>query len=111
MVQVDDKTISEGISLPSEKKDPKEQLSEQLQQGIRSVLDSESFKSWLDTGSKMFLNNYSFNNAMLVWWQRPDASYTMGYEQWKWYGRNVSQGAQGIKIFTPVIAYEKNSCD
>lgn len=107
----EEKTISEGVSLPSEKKDPKEQLQEQLQQGIKNVLDSDNFKSWLDTSSKLFLNNYSFNNAMLVYCQKPDATHTMGYEQWKEYGRNVAQGAKGIKIFVPIIAYEKKDGD
>lgn len=99
--------MQEGVSLPDGKKDPKEQLAQQLEQGIRNVLSSENFKNWLDTSRKMFLNNYSFNNAILVWLQRPDASYTMGYEQWKDYGRTVAKGADGIKIFVPVIAYEK----
>lgn len=107
----EEKTISEGVSLPSKKKDPKEQLQEQLQQGIKNVLDSDNFKSWLDTSSKLFLNNYSFNNAMLVYCQKPDATHTMGYEQWKEYGRNVAQGAKGIKIFVPIIAYEKKDGD
>lgn len=107
----EEKTVSEGVSLPSEKKDPKEQLQEQLQQGIKNVLDSDNFKSWLDTSSKLFLNNYSFNNAMLVYCQKPDATHTMGYEQWKEYGRNVAQGAKGIKIFVPIIAYEKKDGD
>lgn len=107
----EEKTISEGVSLPSEKKEPKEQLQEQLQQGIKNVLDSDNFKSWLDTSSKLFLNNYSFNNAMLVYCQKPDATHTMGYEQWKEYGRNVAQGAKGIKIFVPIIAYEKKDGD
>lgn len=102
-----DKETKRGLSLPEEKKDPKEKLTEQLQQGVKEVLNSENFKNWLDTSSKLFMNNYSFNNAMLVWLQRPDATHTMGYEQWKDYGRNVAQGAQGIKIFVPVIAYEK----
>lgn len=107
----EEKTINEGVSLPEEKKDPKEQLQEQLQQGIKNVLDSDNFKSWLDTSSKLFLNNYSFNNAMLVYCQKPDATHTMGYEQWKEYGRNVAQGAKGIKIFVPIIAYEKKDGD
>lgn len=111
MPKEEEKVIKEGISIPDEKKDPKEKLTEQLQQGIKDVLNSDNFKSWLDTSSKMFLNNYSFNNAMLVWMQRPDATHTMGYEQWKDYGRNVAQGAQGIKIFVPVIAYEKKDGD
>lgn len=108
---VEDKKTKEGISLPEEKKDPKEKLTEQLQQGVRDVLNSENFKSWLDTSSKLFMNNYSFNNAMLVWMQKPDATHTMGFEQWKDYGRSVAKGAEGIKIFVPVIAYEKKDGD
>lgn len=107
----EEKDIREGVELPAEKKDPKDQLTEQLQKGVQSVLNSENFKNWLDTSSKMFLNNYSFNNAILVWCQKPDATHTMGYEQWKEYGRNVAKGAEGIKIFVPVIAYEKNDGD
>lgn len=107
----EEKEIQEGVELSAEKKDTKEQLTEQLQQGVQNVLNSENFKNWLDTSSKMFLNNYSFNNAILVWCQKPDATHTMGYEQWKEYGRNVAKGAEGIKIFVPVIAYEKKDGD
>lgn len=105
------KDVREGVSLPEEKKDPKEKLNEQLQEGIKRILNTENFKSWLDTSSKMFYNNYSFSNAMLVWMQKPDATHTMGYEQWKEYGRNVAQGANSIKIFVPCIAYEKKDGD
>lgn len=86
---------------------PKEQLKQRLENGIRSVLDSENFKNWLSTGGKLFYNNYSFKNAMLVWLQKPDATYVMGYENWKEYGRNVGQGAHGAKIFMPIMASEK----
>ncbi len=62
------------------------------------MMNSEQYKNWLDTSSRLFSNNYSINNAILVFMQKQDASYTMGYEQWKEYGRNVKQGAKGIKI-------------
>lgn len=86
---------------------PKDQLKQKLENGVRQVLDSEQFKNWLTTGGKLFYNNYSFRNAMLVWLQKPDASYVMGYEKWKDFGRNVKQGAQGAKIFIPLMASEK----
>ena len=86
---------------------PKDQLKQRLENGVRQVLDSEQFKNWLTTGGKLFYNNYSFRNAMLVWLQKPDASYVMGYEKWKDFGRNVKQGAQGAKIFIPLMASEK----
>lgn len=86
---------------------PKDQLKQRLENGVRQVLDSEQFKNWLTTGGKLFYNNYSFRNAMLVWLQKPEASYVMGYEKWKDFGRNVKQGAQGAKIFIPLMASEK----
>lgn len=86
---------------------PKDQLRQRLENGVRQVLDSNQFKNWLKTGGKLYYNNYSFRNAMLVWLQKPEASYVMGYEQWKEFGRNVQQGAKGAKIFIPIIASEK----
>jgi hypothetical protein len=86
---------------------PKDQLKQRLENGIRGVIDSENFKNWLSTGGKLFYNNYSFRNAMLVWLQKPEASYVMGYEKWKDFGRNVGQGATGAKIFIPLMASEK----
>ena len=107
----EEKAVTEGVAPSPEKKDAKDLLNDQLQQGILNTLSSEGFKSWLDTNGKLFLNNYSFRNAVLVWMQKSDVSYTMGYEQWKQYGRNVDKGAQGIKIFVPVVAYEKKEGD
>jgi len=86
---------------------PKDQLKQRLENGVRSVIDSEQFKNWLSTGGKLFYNNYSFRNAMLVWLQKPEATYVMGYEKWKEFGRNVGQGAQGAKILIPLMASEK----
>jgi len=88
-------------------KTAKELLSEQLLNGVKSVLDSEKFKDYLKTSSRLVYNNYSFNNTVLVYLQKPDASHVMGYDAWKEFGRNVSQGAEGAKIFIPVIAAEK----
>jgi len=85
----------------------KDKLMEQLQQGVKSVLDSDNFKSFLETSGRLYYNNYSMNNAILVWCQRSNASHVMGYEAWKEYGRNVNAGAKGIKILKPVMAYEK----
>lgn len=98
----------EGVSMPEEKKSAKDLLNEQLQQGIRNVLDSENFKNFLDTRSRMSVNRFSLRNAILVWMQKPDASHTLGYEQWKEFGR-VPRKDTGIAIYAPVLAYEKTS--
>ena len=88
-------------------KTAKELLSEKLKNGVKSVIDSEKFKDYLKTSSRLVYNNYSFNNAFLVYLQKPDATHVMGYDAWKDFGRNVRQGATGAKIFIPVIASEK----
>lgn len=104
------RTNAEEMPEPEKTNDtltPKDQLKQRLENGVRQVMDSSQFKNWLSTGGKLYYNNYSFRNAMLVWMQKPDASYVMGYEKWKEFGRNVAQGAQGAKIFIPIIASEK----
>lgn len=94
-----------------QEKRPTEELSRKLLEGVSNVMNSDNFKAWLDTSSKFFTNNFSFNNAILVFAQKPDASYCMGYEAWKEYGRNVKKGAKGAEIFIPQNAYEKQEGD
>lgn len=110
MKEPEQKQEKEALSAHGEDKTKSKQdlLIEQLHEGIQSMMNSEQYRNWLDTSSRLFSNNYSINNAILVFMQKQDASYTMGYEQWKEYGRNVKQGAKGIKILIPVMAYEKN---
>lgn len=100
--------VNEGIEQPEEKKTARELLSEQLKAGIRDVMNSDTYKNWLDTSSRLYYNNYSFNNAVLVYMQKPEATYTMGYDAWKDYGRGVAKGAKGAKVFVPVMAYENS---
>lgn len=102
-----DKDVGEGVVQDSGKKNAKDLLSEKLIEGVKSVMNERNYRNWLNTNSHFFANNYSLNNALLIYAQKPDATYTMGYEAWKDYGRNVAKGAKGAKIFVPVIAYEK----
>lgn len=95
------------LNTPKEELSPKEMLSRKLEDGIKDILSSDNFKNWLDTSSRLFTNNYSLRNALLIYLQKPDASYAMGYEKWKEYGRNVRGGAKAAQIFIPVMAYEK----
>lgn len=100
-------TAPEGITQPEEKKSAKDELSEQLMQGVRSIMESDNYKNWLATSNSYFTNSYSFNNAVLIFMQMPDATYVKSYEAWKDFGRNVGQGAKGAQIFVPVMAYDK----
>lgn len=103
--------MAKKTSSQEDKPSAKEVLQEKLQSGVKEILDSENFKRWLDTNSHMFTRNYSFNNAILIWAQKQDASIVMGFEDWKEYGRSVEKGAKAIQIYVPVIAYEKKDGD
>lgn len=100
-------TDPEGITQPEEKKSAKDELSEQLMQGVRSIMESDNYKNWLATSNSYLTNSYSFHNAVLIFMQKPDATYVKSYESWKEFGRNVGQGAKGAQIFVPVMAYDK----
>lgn len=91
----------------------RERVTEQLKEGIKNVMDSDNFKNYLRTSGRLYFNNYSLRNAILVYHQKPQSTYVMGYEKWKEFGRQVKQnttGVQmGVKILAPVFAYEKQS--
>lgn len=102
--EVEKGVAREKISLAGATKD---EMKEHLISGIQNIMNSDDYKNWLNTGSKLFYNNYSFNNAMLIWMQKESATHVMGYEAWKDFGRAVQKGAKGVKILMPVMAYEK----
>lgn len=108
MPKEQEQTATVTTAEQDEKKTAKDELSEQLMQGVKSVMESENYKNWLATSSSYFASNYSLRNAILIFRQKPEASYVKGYEAWKELGRNVGQGAKGAKIFVPVMAYDKN---
>lgn len=83
-----------------------DEMKKQLENGIHNAMESENFKNWLATCGKLYYNNYSFSNAFLTYLQKSEASYVMGYSSWKLYGRQVTEGAKGIKIFAPRLARE-----
>lgn len=90
---------------------PKEKMAFQLEKGLRSILDSDNFKNWLVTQNKAVINNVSLRNALLIFAQKPTATYTMGYEQWKEFGRSVLKGATGIKIYAPIFLEKSKAKD
>jgi Antirestriction protein len=83
------------------------ELMEQLEKGIKTAMDSERYKAFLRIQSQF--HNYSFNNAMLIYLQRPDASKVAGFQTWKnKFERNVLRGEKGISILAPCpYKYEK----
>jgi antirestriction protein ArdC len=62
---------------------------------------NETYRAWLQTLSRFYA--YSFNNWLLIYTQRPDATRVAGFQTWKSLGRFVKKGERGIRIFAPIL--------
>lgn len=90
-----EQTISQLVS----NKDTKA-LAEHLKEGMKNYLDSEQFKSFLDTMSKF--HNYSLNNIHLLKMQNPNVSHVASFNKWKTdFERTVKKGSKALKIWVP----------
>lgn len=76
-----------------------EGITEKLEQGLKNLLDSESWKEYLKTLSRF--HQYSFNNCILIKMQYPEASRVAGYKTWQSMGRQVRKGEKAISILAP----------
>lgn len=75
------------------------EITDQLQQGIEDLFESEKYKNYLKTMSRF--TTYSLNNTLLIAMQKPDATAVAGYGTWKQLNRQVVKGAKAIKILAP----------
>jgi len=89
----------------------------ELNAGIRSTIEqlanecdvarqSELFRNYLKTSAAFW--DYSWHNSMLIWKQRPDASYVAGFNTWLKCGRYVRKGEKGIAILAPMFFKDKS---
>ena len=75
-------------------------LAEHLKEGMKNYLDSEQFKSFLETMSKF--HNYSLNNIHLLKMQNPNVSQVASFNKWKTdFDRTVKKGSKALKIWVP----------
>ena len=80
----------------------------ELENGLQKLMTSEKYLDFLNTMAER--PKYSFNNTVLVYLQKPDATYLAGYGKFReTYGHQVIQGEKGIKIFAPIIRKKKNN--
>ena len=88
---------------------------ETMNKGVYEYLDSDRFKTLLDTMSKF--HDYSLNNTLLILGQNPRATQLASYTKWqKDFNRQVKSGEKGLKIWVPVeytvkekkFVYDKN---
>lgn len=72
-----------------------------LEQGIKELITSERWTSYLKFQNKFY--QYSFCNSLLILLQRPTATKVMGYRKWEEVGRHVKKGERGIAILAPLF--------
>lgn len=86
--------------------DKTNEVIKRLEQGIKDVFNSDKFRNYLKTMSKF--HNYSFNNSLLIYMQKPDATLVAGFNSWKKnFKRFVKKGEKGIQILAPAIYKQK----
>lgn len=68
----------------------------------RLTADPAQWRAWATTWARF--HEYSAGNALLIWVQRPDATWVAGYRAWQALGRQVQRGERGIGILAPVRA-------
>ena len=73
---------------------------EGLERGVNDILSSENYKKYLKFLSSF--HQYSLNNTILIYAQKPDASLVAGYRKWQTMGRQVKKGEKGIRILAPI---------
>ena len=77
-----------------------EQLHQQLADNIAHLDNREAWQEWLNLARS--LHRYSFNNALLILVQMPEATAVAGYRAWQAQGHQVRRGERAIKVLGPV---------
>jgi hypothetical protein len=78
---------------------------EQLAQETDAARQSQLFRDYLRTSAAFW--DYSWHNQMLIWRQKPDASFVGGFHTWLKCGRFVRKGEKGIAILAPMFFKDK----
>lgn len=68
-------------------------------EAIDKFSNESDVKKFLD--NVINFNNYSFNNQILIWLQRPNANYVTSFKTIGDMGYKLNKGSKGIKIFIP----------
>ena len=81
------------------KPDKLQEAHERLTQAVESIVSGEDWQRMLKVASKF--HRYSFNNQLMIFTQKPDATLVAGFNRWKSLNRIVRKGERGIAIFAP----------
>ena len=99
------KDTAPGTAVQTTKEKLKE-ITDGIEKGIKDLFASGEYAQYLKTMSRF--HNYSLNNIMLIYMQKPNATMVAGFGKWKdQFGRHVNKGEKGIKIIAPVLYNKK----
>ena len=85
----------------AERREQLERWQAEIAGKVAALVDGQEWQRWLAVASRF--HQYSFNNTVLIWLQRPDATAVAGYQAWRSaFGRQVNKGETGIRIFAPI---------
>ena len=93
-------------SAAAKREEELQQTLQRLEEGVEEIFTSGKYMEYLTVMSRF--HSYSFNNCMLIAWQRPDATLVAGYRAWQdKFGRHVKKGERGIRILSPIVVKGK----
>ncbi len=72
---------------------------QKIETAVQQISSNEEWKKFLSFQSKFW--NYSFQNSILIYDQRPSSTFVAGYKTWINLDRHVKKGEKAIKIFAP----------
>ena len=87
----------------------RDRLLETLAEGVRALTDSDRWAAHLDVQGRF--HHYSFNNALLIGSQDPEATRVAGFATWKKLGRTVSRGERALWILAPMVGRKVRDAD
>ena len=89
----------------AEKREEMKELFKKIDDGVKAVFESDSYKECLRYMSKF--TNYSAGNCILIMLQKPDASLVAAFGKWKQLGRSINKGEKCIAILAPMTFKNK----
>ena len=93
-------TPQQKAEYKAEKREKMQNLFKKIDDGVKDVFESDSYKKYLRYMSKF--TNYSAGNCILIMLQKPDASLVAAFGKWKELGRTINKGEKGIAILAPM---------
>jgi hypothetical protein len=97
--------MSEKSKSESKAKTTLDEALERLASLVETSAASKEIRRYLKAVA--LFHEYSWFNALLIMFQRPDATRVAGYKTWQKLGRQVKKGERGIIIAAPVFVKVK----